>query len=256
MIRIDNISVRYDSRAVLSDISFALEQGETLALLGPNGAGKTTLIRALNRSTEIFDGAIWIAGVPITKLSRRDVAKQIAVVAQENETKFPVTVLEFVLAGRFVHGGAFGWETEHDISIARQALRDCDLADFADRLMNELSGGERQRVVLARALATGANILLLDEPTANLDLAHQAMMFRLVRERCRTQNSSAIVITHDLNLAAEFADRILLLDGGRVAMFGTPKEVLTAQNISDVFGVNVLLDENPVSRNVRVTNIY
>src|SRR6185369_14767277 len=126
-------------------------------------------------------------------------------------TRFPVTVLEFVLAGRFVHGGAFGWETDSDIDACRRALDECDLAGFELRLMNRLSGGERQRVVLARALATGARILLLDEPTANLDLAHQAMMFRLVRRRCDHDGASAVVITHDLNMAAEFADEVVML---------------------------------------------
>ncbi|MEQ1644838.1 MAG: ABC transporter ATP-binding protein, partial [Pyrinomonadaceae bacterium] len=183
-------------------------------------------------------------------------AKNIAVVAQENETRFPITVLEFVLSGRFVHGGAFGWETDADIEFAERALNDCDLVGYASRLMNELSGGERQRVVLARALATGAKILLLDEPTANLDLAHQAMMFRLVRERSRSCGASAVVITHDLNLAAEFADEILLLKDGRIAAKGAPSEVLTAENIDHVFGVKVLLDRNPASGNVRVTNVF
>jgi iron complex transport system ATP-binding protein len=122
--------------------------------------------------------------------------------------------------------------------------------------MNNLSGGERQRVVLARALAAGTRILLLDEPTANLDLAHQAMMFRLVRERCVQSNYAAIVITHDLNLASEFADEIVMLKDGRVAAKGTPAEVLNAQNVKHVFGVSVLLDENPVSRKVRVTALY
>jgi iron complex transport system ATP-binding protein len=122
--------------------------------------------------------------------------------------------------------------------------------------MNHLSGGERQRVVLARAIATNARILLLDEPTANLDLAHQAMMFRLVRERCRTRGYSAIAITHDLNLAAEFADEIVMLKDGRVMAKGTPAEVLTTENVEEVFGVRVLLDENPASGNVRVTNVF
>ena len=124
-----------------------------------------------------LDGKAW-------KLSRREIAANIAVVAQENETRFPVTVLEFVLSGRFVHGGAFGWETEEDVDLARKALEECDLEEYETRLMNHLSGGERQRVVLARASRRSANFVL-DEPTANLDLAHQAMMFRLVRERCR-----------------------------------------------------------------------
>jgi iron complex transport system ATP-binding protein len=256
VIKTDKIGVRYGDRRVLTDISFELRGGEIVALLGPNGAGKTTLIRALNRTVPLSDGEITISGRSVNSLSRREIARDIAVVAQENETRFPVTVLDFVLAGRFIHGGAFGWETEDDIAIATSALRECDLDEFADRFMNELSGGERQRVVLARALATGAKVLLLDEPTANLDLAHQAMMFRLVRERCRTQRASAVIITHDLNLAAEFGDRVLLLKGGQAAALGRPNDVVTAQNISDVFGVQVLLDENPVSGSVRVTTVF
>jgi iron complex transport system ATP-binding protein len=167
-----------------------------------------------------------------------------------------VTVSEFVLSGRFVYRRGFGWETDKDVSAAKRALADCDLREFADRLMNELSGGERQRVVLARALASGAEILLLDEPTANLDLAHQAMMFRLVRERCEGGRASAVVITHDLNLTAEFADRVMLLKNGKVFALGAPTEVLTAENVASVFGVNVLLDQNPASGKVRVTAIF
>jgi len=256
MLAAHNITIRYGHREVLADVSFDLREGEIIALLGPNGAGKTTLVRALNGSVSVSSGEILYDGKYLAELSRRETAKHIAVVAQESETKFPVSVLEFVLAGRFVHGSAFGWESEDDIAAARKALADCELTDFAGRLMNELSGGERQRVVLARALATGANVLLLDEPTANLDLAHQAMMFRLVRERCKNGGASAVVITHDLNLAAEFADRNLILKDGQVFAFGEPETVLTAENIASVFGVRVLLDENPVSRNVRVTTLF
>ena len=227
----------------------------TIVLAGINGAGKTTLIKALNRSIAVSGDEILLDGRKLTDLSRREIAKNIAVVAQENETRFPVTVLEFVLAGRFAQGGAFGWETGEDIELARAALVDCDLDGYESRLMNELSGGERQRVVLARATATNARILLLDEPTANLDLAHQAMMFRLVRRRCE-QGAAAVVITHDLNLAAEFADEVIMLQEGRIAAKGAPEKVLTAENVRHVFGVDVMLDANPRSGNVRVTNVF
>src|SRR6185503_18218114 len=159
-------------------------------------------------------GEVLLDGGLLRSLSRREIARSIAVVAQENETKFPITVLEFVLAGRFARGAAFGWETAEDLKAADEALRLCDLIEFGGRAMNELSGGERQRVVLARALAAETNVLLLDEPTANLDLAHQALMFKLVRDRCRDHGASAIVITHDLNLASEFADAVILLKDG------------------------------------------
>ena len=256
MLDIENISVGYGSREVLSGLTFSVRAGQTLCLLGANGAGKTTLIKALNGTLPTILGTIKLDGTPLDKLSRREIAKQVAVVAQENETRFPISVLEFVLSGRFVHGGAFGWEGDDDIAAARRALAECDLAEYETRLMNNLSGGERQRVVLARALATNARILLLDEPTANLDLAHQAMMFRLVRERCRNASASAVVITHDLNLAAEFADKILMLKNGTAAAHGTPQEVLTEANIQDVFSVDVMLDQNPSSGNVRVTNVF
>lgn len=256
MINVREISVAFDSSSVLEDVSFELNDGRIIALLGPNGAGKTTLVRAVNGTVTISSGEIVIEGKSLSAMSRREIAQQIAVVGQENETRFPVTALEFVLAGRFVHGGAFGWETDSDVTAAKSAMQDCDLAEYESRLMNRLSGGERQRVVLARALATGAKILLLDEPTANLDLAHQAMMFRLVRERCDRDGASAIVITHDLNLAATFADEIILLKDGKIYANGKPREVLTKENVRNVYQVSVLLDENPVSNKVRVTTVY
>lgn len=256
MLEIRDISVNYGERSVLSCVSFDLRDGEIIVLLGANGAGKTTLIRALNGTLPVSSGEVRLDSAPLAAMSRREIASRIAVVAQENETRFPITVLEFVMSGRFVHGNAFGWESETDVGLAKKALVDCDLEGFEMRLMNHLSGGERQRVVLARAIATNARILLLDEPTANLDIAHQAMMFGLVRERCRDNDCSAIVITHDLNLASEFGDEIIMLNGGRIAASGRPEEVLTAENVKDVFGVHVLLDANPASGNVRVTNVF
>jgi len=255
VLKAENISISYGPCDVVRRVSFELRERKTIALLGPNGAGKTTLIRSMNGTIPLSSGSIRLNDRPLGDHSRREISQTITVVAQENETKFPVSVLQFVLAGRFANGSAFGWETETDIATARKALAECDLAEFENRLMNELSGGERQRVVLARALATDARILLLDEPTANLDLAHQALMFRLVRERCR-QGAGAVVITHDLNLAAEFADEIMLLKNGEVFAFGTPADVLNDKNLNEVYNVQVLLDANPASGKVRVTTVY
>ncbi len=256
MLYVKHISVGYGEVPVLKDISFELHPGSIIALLGPNGAGKTTLIKALNGTVPATAGELTLDGKPLGSLTRREIAKRIAVVAQENETKFPITVRDFVLAGRFANGSAFGWESDEDVAATKLALNECELVGFEERLMNELSGGERQRVVLARALATGAKVLLLDEPTANLDLAHQASMFRLVREKCRSEDHSAVVITHDLNLAAEFADLMVMLKDGRVHALGRPNDVLREESLKNVFDVNVLLDRNPASGNVRVTTIY
>ena len=256
MLEVRNISINYGVCAVVQDVSLTLESGKIIALLGANGAGKTTLLKALNGSLPIAQGSILLDEYPLKDFSRREIAQHIAVIAQETETKFPVSVLEFVLAGRFAHGTAFGWETEKDLQIAIECLELCDLVNYESRQMNQLSGGERQRVVLARALATQAKILLLDEPTANLDLAHQALMFRLVRERCATCDSSAIVITHDLNIGSEFADEIILLKNGAILAKGAPEKVLTEENLNEVFNVKVLLDVNPHSGKRRVTTIY
>ncbi|MGI8811534.1 MAG: ABC transporter ATP-binding protein [Pyrinomonadaceae bacterium] len=256
MLEAKHICVELSGRPVLQDISLRVESREILAVLGSNGAGKTTLLRAFNRVVPVTAGTIDIDGRNSAHMSRREIARQISVVAQENETKFPVSVMEFILSGRFVHGGSFGWESAADISAAREALEDCDLIKFGNRMMNELSGGERQRVVLARAIAAETSILLLDEPTANLDLSNQALMFRLVRRRCIERGIGAAVITHDLNLASEFADRAVLLKDGSVFATGPPSDVFTPQNIAAVYGVRVFLDKNPASGKVRVTNVF
>ena len=256
MLEVQNITISYGVCAVVQNISFTLEAGEIIALVGANGAGKTTLLKSLNGSLPVSAGEIRLDGKLIGDYSRREIARRIAVIAQETETKFPVSVLEFVLSGRFAHGAGFGWETAKDLEIAVGCLELCDLKNYANRSMNQLSGGERQRVVLARALATEAKILLLDEPTANLDLSHQALLFRLIKTRCETSDSAAIVITHDLNLASEFADEMILLKNGGISAQGAPETVLTAGNLHEVFGVKVLLDENPMSKKSRVTMIY
>lgn len=255
MLEAKNISIGYGGCEVISGVSLTAREGEICVVLGANGAGKTTLLKALNGSLPLAGGEIRLDGKSLKSYSRRELARKIAVVAQENETKFPITVLEFVLSGRFAHGGAFGWETERDLLIARNALLEADLKNFESRTMNQLSGGERQRAVFARALATEARILLLDEPTANLDLAHQASFFRLVREKCR-DGFSAVVITHDLNLAAEFADNVLLLKRGKAIAQGAPTEVLTAENLREAFDISVWLDRHPASGRLRVTTIY
>jgi iron complex transport system ATP-binding protein len=210
----------------------------------------------LNGTLPLTKGRILLDNKDLCEFSRREIAQNIAVVAQETETKFPITVLEFILGGRFAHGNNFGFETDKDFEMARNSLNLCDLADYENRLMNELSGGERQRVVLARALATQAKVLLLDEPTANLDLSHQVLMFQLVRERVKSCNASAIVITHDLNLASEFADEILLMKRGEIIAHGKPNEVFTTETLREVFDTNVLVDAHPLSQKPRITISY
>jgi iron complex transport system ATP-binding protein len=258
MLEARNLSVSYGAREVLANVSFRAQAGEVTAIIGPNGAGKSTLMRALNGSLEPAGGEVLLDGKPLRSLARRLVARRIAVVAQEAELRFPVTVLEFALGGRYAWAGtgAWGWETERDMEITRAALRETQMLEFSGRLMNELSGGERQRAVLARALATEAGLLLLDEPTANLDLAHQASLLALVRARCEARQAAAVIVTHDLNLAAEFADQLLLVKDGSVLASGTPREVLTPGLLEQIFAIRILVDAHPLTGAPRITPVH
>jgi ABC-type cobalamin/Fe3+-siderophores transport system ATPase subunit len=253
-----NLTICYGDRIAVEDVSLVLSKGTITALIGPNGAGKSTLLRSLNGQLKPANGQILLNNESIEKLGRRFLAKHITVVAQEAELRFPITVLEFVLGGRFVWATnvGWGWETERDLEVAEEVLRETELSELSDRLMNELSGGERQRAVLARALATEAPFLLLDEPTANLDITHQATLLSLVRQRCDAQLAAALVVTHDINLASQFADVVMLMRSGRAIKTGTPVEVLTPKLLQDVFDVKVLVDAHPMSGVPRVTPVH
>jgi iron complex transport system ATP-binding protein len=253
-----DLTVSYDHRLAVANVSLTLNAGEITAIIGPNGAGKSTFLRTLNGQIRQTSGEVLLDGEPLVKLNRRSISRQIAVVAQEAELRFPVTVMEFVLGGRFAWATntGWGWETERDLQVAQAVLRETELSELSGRLMNELSGGERQRALMARALATEAPILLLDEPTANLDLSHQATLLSLVRNRCDQHQASALVVTHDINLAAQFADNILLMKEGKTLHSGPPQEVLKPQILRDVFEIEVLVDAHPVTGGPRVTPIH
>lgn len=256
MLEANNITVRYDDRRAVADVSLNVEPSNVSAIVGPNGAGKSTLLRSLNGSVPISSGTVLLDGLQITSYSRRAIARRIAVVAQEAELRFPVTVMEFVLGGRFAWSNSWSWENVRDVEVVNAVLRETELEGFADRLMNEMSGGERRRAVLARALATEAKCFLLDEPTANLDLAHQAAMLRLIRNRCDRGDAAAVVVTHDLNLAAEFADRVMLLKDGNAVAIGAPQDVLTPELLREVFGLQILVDAHPISGAPRITPVH
>ncbi len=257
-LKVNNLTVKHDSHVAVENVSLVLRAGEINAIIGPNGAGKSTLLQSLNGFLKPSAGQILLDNKSLDKLSRRTIAKHIAVVAQEAELRFPVTVLEFVLGGRFVWASntGWGWETQSDLEIANAVLKETELTDLSGRLMSQLSGGERQRAVLARALATEASILLLDEPTANLDLSHQSALLALVRKRCDSQGASSLVVTHDINLAAQFADQVFLMKSAHVIRSGKPGDVLTPDLLKEVFGIEVLVDAHPISGAPRVTPVH
>jgi len=257
MLEARHVSIDYGKRQAVCDVSMILSPGDLTAIIGANGAGKSSLLRALNGSLRPSQGEILLEGKPLGSYARRAIGRRIAVVTQEAPLAFPVSVLEYTLGGRYAWSGSgkWGWESERDLKVAEEVLRETELESFGSRPMNQLSGGERQRAVLARALATEAKMYLLDEPTANLDLAHQATILSLVRKRCDSGHA-ALVITHDINLAAEFSDHVLLMKDGRSVAFGQPREVLTPRLLKEVFSVDVLVDAHPVSGVPRITPVH
>ena len=239
----------------LGPITIDLYPREFLAIIGPNGSGKSTLLRLLGGLLPAAGGSVAVGGADVGRLSPRGRAQRIAMVRQEAPLVFPVTVEQFVLLGRSAYADRFGFESDADRAAARAAMEATQICSFAKRRIDEISGGERQRVVLARALAQQPALLLLDEPTANLDLCFQLELLRMVRRLTRDRDLGVVSVMHEVNLASEFADYILLMRAGKLYKFGTPEEVLTARALEEVYGVPVRVDWNPASGRPHVTVI-
>ena len=238
MIELRGVSVRLGTTDALKDFSLAVESGEWVALIGPNGAGKTTALRALC-GLVAYSGEVTIDGLDIRSLGRRHLARQAAFVPQIPETPPELTVAEYVLLGRTPHIGYLSTESRRDQTAAERALRRLALRPFAGRLLGSLSGGELQRVVLARALAQEAPVLLLDEPTSALDLGRQQQVLELVDRLRREDGLTVVSAMHDLSLAGQYADRLVLLDRGQIVADGPPLEVLSEVNVASFYGANV-----------------
>lgn len=240
MLTASGISFAYDRRGrpVVDDVSVSVARGAIVGLLGPNGSGKSTLLKLLAGTLAPSQGRIELDGAALSRLSRRELARRIAVVPQETDSTFDFTALEIVLMGRYPHLGAFALEGADDVEIARNALAATGTSAVEARRFTTLSGGEKQRVVIASALAQASDVLLLDEPTASLDLGFQfeiaALLLRLNHERGTTM----VVSTHDLNLAATLCTELVLLKEGRVLARGPTTDVLTASNVRTVYGVD------------------
>ncbi len=219
----------------LHGVSLDVRGGEVHAVLGPNGSGKTTFVRAALGVLRPASGAVELLGRPVAAWPRRDLARVVGVVPQREDNLFPQRVRDTVLLGRYAHLSPWGAERAVDRAAVARALAACDATALADRWLWTLSGGEYQRVRLARALAQEPRLLVLDEPTASLDVRHEMELFELLRGLADREGLGVVVITHHVNLAARFADRLLLLDAGRPAAWGAPAQVLTAETVDRVF---------------------
>ena len=251
MIDATGVTFGYD-HDVLHEVSLSVPRGAIVGLLGPNGSGKTTLLRLLAGNLTPRGGRIQIDGVPLSTLSRRDLARRLAVVPQETQTTFDFSVIEIVLMGRYPHLGAFELEGAGDLTIARRAMADTGTSALEDRRFAALSGGEKQRVVIAGALAQASDVLLLDEPTASLDLGFQFEIAGLLSRLNRDRGTTMVVSTHDLNLAATLCTELVLLKEGRVIAQGPTDEVLTPSHIRDLYGVIADVATHPRAGHITV----
>jgi len=234
LLEIDEVALRVGERWLCCAFSQQLRAGEVLVLLGPNGAGKSTLLRTLAGLAAPAAGQVRVAGRPLSDWPMRELARLRAYLPQQQPDLFPSSVLETVLVGRHPHLGRWGWEGGRDEAIARQALRETGMQDFASRDVQTLSGGERQRVAIAAVLAQQARLLLLDEPTNHLDLHHQITTLELLRERAGS-GCAVVLVLHDINLAARVADHVVLFDGRGRVLAGSQDEVLRAEVLGEAF---------------------
>jgi len=250
---VKNLRFKYDESWVLDGLSFEVREGEILGIIGPNGSGKTTILRILSRVLIPQEGEVYIRGKNLLELEQKEIAQIIGVVPQDTYFPFPFTVGEVVLMGRSPWLSGFGFESSEDLQIASQAMALTNTLSFSSRLIFELSGGERQRTIIARALAQQPQIMLLDEPTVYLDIGHQIEIYDLIKKLNAEKKLTLIIVSHDLNLASEYCDCLILLDAGRIYKMGSPKEVITEENLSRVYQSKVLVEENPVTGAPRVT---
>lgn len=253
MIQVDSIFFRYHQDWVLQDVSFQVRKGAFVGVIGPNGSGKTTLLKILYRLVTPQRGEVFFDHLSLKKMRRAEIAKKIAVVAQETYPAFPFRVIEMVLMGRSPYLGHLMFESPKDLEIAKRAMEWTEILPISQRPIDELSGGERKRVYIARALAQEPEVILLDEPTTNLDIHHQVEFLDLVLSLNRDKGLTILMASHDLNLASEYCDRLILLQHGKIFHMGPPEEVMTRENIERVYGCEVWVDRNPVSGMPRVS---
>ncbi|MDJ0819094.1 MAG: ABC transporter ATP-binding protein [Desulfobacterales bacterium] len=252
-IEIENLSHSFGNRAVLRNISFSVTRGDFFVIIGPNGSGKTTLMRAIAGILSRQTGQIKIFERRMSSYKRKEFARLVAFVPQGSPTGLQFTAAELVLMGRAPYTSTLGIETEKDYQISKQAMHFTEVAHLAARKLDQLSGGEQQRVFIARAICQEPKILLLDEPTASLDLAHQVRIMDLMEKLKEDKGVTVVMVSHDINLAAMYGGRLLLLRDGQIVCMGPPKEILNFKTLEDTYGCRLLVDESPLGKLPRVT---
>jgi len=246
-LEVQGIGLAYGRNVVMRDLTFQVMPGEMVGLIGPNGSGKSTIIKALSRVISPSSGQIFLDGKDISQISRGDLARLLGVVPQMPLLPSTFTAFEIVLMGRNPHLGFLQYEGARDLAITWQAMERTSTHSLAERRVGELSGGEIQRLVIARVLAQEPKSILLDEPTANLDISHQVEILDLIKNLCLESSLTVVAALHDLNLASQYCDRLILINNGRVHAQGTPREVINSQNIKEVYGAEGCVYTHPVN---------
>jgi len=247
LLNIDGVECRYGSTKILEGVNLKVKDGDFVGILGPNGSGKTTLLKSISRTLKPYKGSVLLEGKDIYSLKQMELAKQMAVVPQDNAVSFNFTALEVVMMGRSPHLARFEMESQKDMQIARKVMELTNTWHLAERSVNELSGGERQRVIIARSLAQKPKVLLLDEPLTYLDIINQLEIMDLIKSLCVKEGLIVMAVVHDLNLAARYCNNALLLQKGKVFAAGPIKDVLTSENIKSVFKVEAMVKKNAVT---------
>ena len=253
VLSLKKVGFRYESLWAIRDLDFGVKPGELLAVLGPNGSGKSTLLKVVDGILTPQEGEVLLKDRPVSRYTRPDLAKEVAMVAQETHFYFSFSALEVVLMGRFPRLGRFQFESKRDMEAASRALKATHCLHLAERPIHELSGGEKQRVLLARALAQEPTVILLDEPTSFLDLRYKKEIFDLISSLTHERGLSVMVVSHDIDLASQYCDQMVMLKDGRVYSTGAPGEVITASNIKAVYECPVIVDKNPAVGSPRVS---
>jgi len=254
-LEVDGVEFYYDSCKALDEISFQVGEGEFIGLVGPNGSGKTTLLKVIDRLLKPRSGVVYLDCRKISEMSWKELAREIAMVPQNTQLDFNFTVFDVVMMGRHPYLGRFSIEGELDEEKVKCWMKLTNTLHLAERSIKEISGGERQRVLIARALAQEPRVLLLDEPTANLDICYQIEIMSLLRSLVKKLRLTIICAIHDLNLAAKYSDRIILLNGGRIRKIGKPEEVLTRETLKEVFGVEAKIERDRESETLVIIPI-
>ncbi|MDD4979933.1 MAG: ABC transporter ATP-binding protein [Candidatus Omnitrophica bacterium] len=242
-----NLSGGYGKETIVRDISLDIKHGDFMGIIGPNGSGKTTLLRLASKILSPNKGNIIFHGRDIASMAMKEFAKSVAFVAQDTVVNFPFSVFEIVLMGRTPHLKRLEAETKKDYFFAEKAMAMTDTLHLKEKMIDELSSGERQRVIIAKALAQQPLLLFLDEPTSHLDIGHQIQILDLLRKLNRQDNLTIIMVLHDLNLASEYCNRIVLMNEGKIFKEGSPRDVLTYQNIEAVYKTTVVVNNNPIN---------